>query len=271
MTSSNNEANFLSSLSTDHLEFIKDPRVALDNNTGRYIIEDEETGLEYEFNTVAKQWIPILNEQAIKLQRKAYLNEGEEVEDLTEEDWERIKEERKRNKRRKPNHNEENTSQEDKKKSKKMTNEKQKKPIRNTAVYVSNLPIDTTEEELEDVFSKYGVIAEDLITGKKKIRLYRDKKTNNFKGDALVVYFREESVHLAIEMLDDSTLRIEDTKNPVKIKVQKADFSHKQTENGGEYKKDVIPERSLKEKKAIQKRFQKLHKYVLPVDRQFQN
>src|SRR5699024_11980326 len=60
-----------------------------------------------------------------------------------------------------------------------------------TAVYVSNIPSDITTEEIEQAFSKFGVIAEDLKTGEKKIRLYKDD-SGNLKGDALVIYFKPE-------------------------------------------------------------------------------
>lgn len=77
---------------------------------------------------------------------------------------------------------------------------------KNTAVYVTNLPSDTDVDEIQRVFSRCGVIAEEIDGRKPRIKLYTDDK-GNLKGDALIVYFRAESVNLAVQMLDDSQLR----------------------------------------------------------------
>ena len=79
---------------------------------------------------------------------------------------------------------------------------------KNTAVYVSNLPMDTDVQELLRVFSRCGVVAEEIDGQKPRIKMYTDDQ-GNFKGDALIVYFRAESVSLAVQMLDDSQLRSE--------------------------------------------------------------
>ena len=55
----------------------------------------------------------------------------------------------------------------------------------NTAVYVSSLPFDADRQELHDVFSKYGVIAESLDTNEPRIKLYHDDEGNP-KGEALI-------------------------------------------------------------------------------------
>ncbi|CAJ0750929.1 1_t:CDS:10, partial [Entrophospora sp. SA101] len=57
---------------------------------------------------------------------------------------------------------------------------KQKKKPINTSIYISNLPVDVTENELAEACSKYGVLMVDLATG-------------HLKGDALVTYLKEES------------------------------------------------------------------------------
>jgi HIV Tat-specific factor 1 len=56
---------------------------------------------------------------------------------------------------------------------------------KNTAIYVTSLPLDVTEDEIYDTFSKYGVIAESADTDQPRIKLYADDK-GNFKGDALI-------------------------------------------------------------------------------------
>ena len=98
------------------------------------------------------------------------------------------------------------------------------KERKNTAVYITNLPPDTTLSEVETVFSKCGVIAEEISTRAPRIKLYTDPTTSNFKGDALVVYFRAESVQLAVQMLDDTPLRLGES---ARMKVQAADWSYK--------------------------------------------
>jgi HIV Tat-specific factor 1 len=80
------------------------------------------------------------------------------------------------------------------------------KPRANTSVYVSSLPTDTSADELRVLFSKYGVVAQDLLTTRHKVKLYQDE-AGNFTGSALVTYLRPESVSLAIEMADGSQLR----------------------------------------------------------------
>lgn len=70
-------------------------------------------------------------------------------------------------------------------KSKKQKPEELRGEKKNNAVYVTSLPDDVTEDELHDVFSKFGVIAESADSDKPRIKLYSDAK-GNFKGDALI-------------------------------------------------------------------------------------
>jgi len=58
---------------------------------------------------------------------------------------------------------------------------------KNTNVYVSGLPFDTTDEEFENMMSKYGIIMKDPITHKLKVKLYRDEN-NEVKGDGRCCY-----------------------------------------------------------------------------------
>lgn len=73
---------------------------------------------------------------------------------------------------------------------KKHKSDEPKQPRANTAVYVTSLPDDVDEDELYDVFVKYGVIAEGIQDGKPRIKLYRDDE-GNFKGDALIGMFTQ--------------------------------------------------------------------------------
>lgn len=61
-------------------------------------------------------------------------------------------------------------------------------PKANVAVYVTSLPDDVDEEEVHDVFKRYGVIAESVETNKPRIKLYADEQ-GKFKGDALIGMF----------------------------------------------------------------------------------
>lgn len=125
---------------------------------------------------------------------------------------------------------------------------------KNTAIYVTNLPSDVTEDEIKEVFSKYGVIAEEIDRGKPRIKLYRNEDGTP-KGDALVVYFRPESVKLAVQMLDDSDFRF--GSEGTKIKVQPADFSYKAQQ-------DAPIKKSAKDKRKIIAKTQKLNRFPSP-------
>ncbi|KAJ3175739.1 hypothetical protein HK101_010591, partial [Irineochytrium annulatum] len=107
-------------------------------------------------------------------------------------------------------------------------NAEPKKPRPITSIYVQNLPSDATHEEIQSTFEKYGILMEDLSTGKSRIKLYTDTN-GHFKGDALITYFKEESVQLAIDMMDDCEFRY----GSGKIKVSKAEFKEKEKVEGG--------------------------------------
>ena len=123
---------------------------------------------------------------------------------------------------------------------------------KNTAIYITNLPLDADGDEVQSVFSKCGVIAEEIDRGKPRIKLYTDDQ-GNFKGDALILYFRPESVDLAIQMLDDTDFRFGQAAPAGKMRVVAADFSYKT-------QKDAPPKSNMKDKKKIIKKTQKLNK-----------
>lgn len=134
------------------------------------------------------------------------------------------------------------------------------KERKNTAVYITNLPPDVTVEELNDTFSKYGVIAEEIDSGAPRIKLYLDD-SGKPKGDALVVYFRPESVNLAIQMLDDSDFRIGQSAGG-RMRVKEADMSYKkQKDTAGNGEKPTVQnkKRSDREKQKVIKRTEKLN------------
>ena len=125
----------------------------------------------------------------------------------------------------------------------------------NTAVYVTSLPLDADQEEIQHVFSKCGVIAEEIDSGKPRIKMYEDDK-GQFKGDSLVVYFRPESVNLAVQMLDDTDFRLGAEGPSGKMRVQTADFSYKSQQ-------DAPVKTANKDKKKIIKRTAKMNAYDL--------
>jgi HIV Tat-specific factor 1 len=83
------------------------------------------------------------------------------------------------------------------------------------------------------------------------------------KGDALVVYFRPESVPLAIQMLDDTDFRFGETRPEGTIRVKEADFSYKKVQGddktGGEAGAEKKGKPS-KERSKVIKKTQKMNK-----------
>jgi HIV Tat-specific factor 1 len=105
-------------------------------------------------------------------------------------------------------------------------------PKQNTAIYVTALPLDATADEVHDLFSrKCGVVAEEIDSGRPRIKMYTDDK-GQFKGDALVVFFKPQSVDMAVMLLDDSDFRLSpDGLSSGRMRVMPADSSYKKTKN----------------------------------------
>lgn len=144
-----------------------------------------------------------------------------------------------------------------------------------TAVWVTNLPPNTTTSLLSSVFSKAGVL---LIgdDGQPRIKMYYDEQ-GKFKGDALIMYFKEGSVDLAITLLDDTELEMGagygnmrvrvaeyDKAQADKDKKEKADKAAKEAgedgEGGAEGKEEVKKRKppTAEEKKQMSKRIKKM-------------
>ena len=123
-------------------------------------------------------------------------------------------------------------------------------------MWVTNIPSDATFSEIHEAFKKYGILAEELDTGKPRIRMYNDEN-GNFNGEALVVYFRPESVTLAIQLLDETDFRLGKPNPCGLMRVQEADFSYKREQ---ETEPKVL---TTKEKKKLKERAERLNKYVL--------
>ncbi|KAK1387353.1 Transcription initiation factor TFIID subunit 15 [Heracleum sosnowskyi] len=73
----------------------------------------------------------------------------------------------------------------------------------NGSVYVCNLPPGTDDKMLDAHFGTIGVIKRDKRTGRPKIWLYRDKVTNEPKGDATVTYEDPYAAAAAVEWFNN--------------------------------------------------------------------
>lgn len=116
---------------------------------------------------------------------------------------------------------------------------------------MSGLPTDATVDEVHEVFSrKAGVIAEEIDSGAPRIKMYNDAE-GNFKGDALVVFFKPQSVQMAIMLLDDTDFRITPSgTREGRISVQEADSSYKKTQYDGNNGAAADGQTSKPEKRA---------------------
>ena len=89
-----------------------------------------------------------------------------------------------------------------------------------------------------------------------RIKLYEDDK-GRFKGDALVVYFRPESVNLAIDLLDDTDFRLGQEQPGGRMRVSAADRSYK--------KQSTAPvELNKRDKKRLKEKHDKAERLVSP-------
>ena len=128
----------------------------------------------------------------------------------------------------------------------------QEEDAKSTKVYVSNLPLDISEEEFIEYMSKCGMVEFDARSKKPKVKLYKDKESNQLKGDGLCSYIKHESVELALTILDGS-----DFKGKV-ISVERAKFELK-----GEYDPKLNPKKlSKKQLEKAKKQKERLFAWV---------
>ncbi|KAK4987620.1 hypothetical protein LTR28_001834, partial [Elasticomyces elasticus] len=244
-------------------DFDKDVRVSYSRSDQKWLLEDDD-GSQWEWSIGSDRigrWIPTVDEQEIEQQRSAYAIQGvdetapaierkrkaEETEEVIKARFDAYMRMREANSA--------FFSQE----SGRLTQKKKQKPEearaerKNTAVYVTNLPEDVTVDEVHHAFSRCGVIAENIDEGGHRIKLYMDDE-KRFKGDALIVYFRPESIQLAIDLLDDSDFRLGQPHPMGPMRVQEADNSYKK-------QKDVPADRkpNTKDKKKIMQKTQRLN------------
>ncbi|MCJ1234190.1 hypothetical protein MMC14_002149 [Varicellaria rhodocarpa] len=222
-------------------EFDADPRVSFSKLDQKFILEADD-GQEYEYDDALKRWVPVLDDALLEKQREAYAVQG------VDESEPALQPKKKRKQVYTNGEDEEGGRLVSSKKPKPVTEVRERK---NTAVYITNLPLDTDVEEVQSVFSRCGVIAESIDEGKPRINLYKDDQ-GGLKGDAVIVYFRAESVDLAIQLLDDTDFRLGQSASGGKMKVMAAERSYKS-------QKDPPTKSSGKDKKRIIKKTQKLN------------
>ncbi|KAM3523011.1 hypothetical protein NHJ13051_005322 [Beauveria bassiana] len=200
---------------TDVQEFDSDDRISFSKLDSKFIAVRDD-GAEFEFDAERRAWQPLdehtLDETDIN-QDTPQKREGAGA--------------------RKRGHDDEDNGSEDSKKLKRPPKKPKAapQPKQNTAVYVTGLPPDATVDEVHELFSrKGGVIAEEIDSGAPRIKMYNDAD-GTFKGDALIVFFKPQSVEMAIMLLDDTDFRI--TANGTRqgrIRVQEADSSYKKVQ-----------------------------------------
>ncbi|XP_044491446.1 transcription initiation factor TFIID subunit 15-like [Mangifera indica] len=78
-----------------------------------------------------------------------------------------------------------------------------KAAVTNGSVYVCNLPQGTDENMLAEYFGTIGLLKKDKRTGRSKIWLYRDKATNEPKGDATITYEDPHAALAAVEWFNN--------------------------------------------------------------------
>lgn len=121
---------------------------------------------------------------------------------------------------------------------------KEPKDRRNTAIYVTGISLDADLDDIAAVFSKAGIIEEDIHTGKPKIKMYADER-GDFCGDARIIFFQPESISLAIQRFDESDFKGAGQGN---MRVQEADFSQSKT-------KEVSAEAHVRKQKSKEDRY----------------
>ncbi|KAI1383175.1 uncharacterized protein F4822DRAFT_67793 [Hypoxylon trugodes] len=214
------------SFPTDPQEFELDERISFSKLDNKYIAVQDD-GSEFEWDAQLKRWIPVVDEELLAQQQSAYGGGSATPEDDSNNNNSH------HNKKRKKGYA--NGSGEPSRgvPSQGRPQKRQKQPPQprqNTAIYVTGLPLDATVDEVHEVFSrKCGVIAEEIDSGRPRIKLYTDEK-GNFKGDALVVFFKPQSVEMAIMLLDDTDFRFSASGlSTGRMRVQAADSSYKKT------------------------------------------
>jgi HIV Tat-specific factor 1 len=217
-----------------------DPRIHFDIQLNEYAMTDED-GIDLIWDREKKAWFPRFDNEIIEQQQQAYsevISKPKEEKKLTKNQMER----------------------------------RSVLLINDSSVYVENLPVDIEYLELDKFFEKAGLLMKDLDTGNTRIKLYTDE-LGKPKGDALITYYRPDSVALAFTLLDGVEIR-----PGYPIKISKADFSKKQENQHSvkqaphpieassvDTKTDAVQNKKPKKftKKQIEAQMKYMEKYIL--------
>ncbi|KAI5120978.1 hypothetical protein M0805_006650 [Coniferiporia weirii] len=219
------------SLDDQTAAFAADPRIHFSTVTNRWAFEDDD-GNEWEYDISKAVWVQVVDEVLLREQQAAYSIAG-----VDEEAPAAPVLKRQNKKRKEPEDYTSATAPQPGPSIKRGKGTKDAsasasaaapRRSKNTAVYVTRLPLDTAADELAARFSKCGVLEED-DDGDPKVKLYA-RDDGSFSGEALVVYFKEESVALAVAMLDEAELRLGDPSST--MSVSQAEFAHKNGDPG---------------------------------------
>ncbi|CAE6452846.1 unnamed protein product [Rhizoctonia solani] len=217
-------------------QFASDPRIHFSKETGAWHFEADD-GKEMRWDASKNVWVEVVDDDLVKAQQAAYSVEGVDEETPAAPVLARNNKKRKKE----PVDYTSNTDPaapgpsikrgKNNKGDKKDDSAAPPRKSKNTAVFVSCLPPDAQADEIAARFGRFGVIMED-DEGNPKVKLYHTED-GTFKGDALVVYYKEESVDLAVTLLDDAELRLGE--GGTRMKVQRAEYGHKggETEHAG--------------------------------------
>ncbi|RMZ68945.1 splicing factor u2af-associated 2 [Pyrenophora seminiperda CCB06] len=136
------------------------------------------------------------------------------------------------------------------------TTQVKKKPkvMENKAIWITNLPPDTTLMELSEEFSRFGIIDKGA-DGEPRIKMYMDDDTGKFTGNAMIVYFKKEAIVNAIKMMDDYVLRPGDYSTG-NIRVEPANLEHKKEKDG----EKIASKLTRKDRKASERNRQELNR-----------
>ncbi|CAM6086054.1 unnamed protein product [Calypogeia fissa] len=77
-------------------------------------------------------------------------------------------------------------------------------PVYNNTIYVCNLPPGSDDELLAEHFGQLGLLKKDKRTGRPKIWIYRDKVSNEPKGDATVSYEDPHAASAAVDWFNNT-------------------------------------------------------------------